>query len=229
MEALADSIVDFYAQVRPVLTSVSALQTYSWTLLLALLLVVGRNVQTLIRSLSTFTKEEFDKKYGGRPPEKRGSWERRANNLKEFKKEHTRHILGQASALLVLGVFLPGIALGIVALNEHWFLSGTITLAVANTPTPSRSIQVLDLVGFVMDQALRGALSDLFEVFGIATSNISNNIENLVFSVFVLGYRMICGAVMLTALYTIIPLVRGRRATQRLIAEAKDKAGLAPA
>lgn len=228
MEALANSIVNFYAQARPVLTSVGALQTYSWLVLFSLLLVVGWNVRTLIRSLSAFTKDEFDKKYGGRPPEKKKGWEKREADLKEFKKDRSKLILGRAFALLVLGMFLPGLTLGVIALNEHWFLSGTITLAVADTPTPSRSIQVLDLVGFVIDQALRGALSDLFEVFGIATSNISNNIENLVFSGIVLGYRMICGAVMLTALYTIIPLIRGRRATQRLVAEAKNKAKLAP-
>lgn len=227
MEALTEGIIELYALATPVLTSVSALQVYSWTVLLTLLLVVGWNVRTLIISLSAFTEGEFDKKYGGRPPEKKKSWERRAANLEDFKKGRTRYILGQASALLVLGMFLPGLALGIVALNEKWFLSGTVTLMVADTPTPSSSIPIMDLIGFVVDQALRGALSDLFEVFGIAASNMSNNIENIVFSSFVLGYRMICGAVMLTALYAIIPLIRGRRATQRLVDEARDKAKLA--
>ncbi|MGY6662459.1 MAG: hypothetical protein ACXIVO_09075 [Glycocaulis sp.] len=61
-------------------------------------------------------------------------------------------------------------------------------------------VEPFSLTVFVIDQALRGALTDTFEVFGIGLSGLSNNPDNLVFSGLVLAYRSLCGIVLIAIL-----------------------------
>jgi hypothetical protein len=223
MEALFESANTFIDLARPWLTSVSAQKTYSWIALATLLSIVAYVVSTLFRSLSEFSADEFSKSYPGPDPSTPAGWTNRKQNLEEFRGQLSSRALKKTLALLLLGIALPGFALATIAFNEQWFLAGTVTLAIAETPIPSTSIQPLDLFNFVLDQALRGMLSDTMEVFSLSTSTISNNVENWVFSGFTLAYRVLSGAVTLTALYALIALIKGRKTINALITTAAEK------
>lgn len=97
--------------------------------------------------------------------------------------------------MILFGVVIPGSLLIVIAWNQDWFMPGELVFLVSGEPSPAQNLSVVELFLFAVDQALRGGLTDLFEVFGLSIGSVSNNPGNVAFSSLVLGFRVLCGAV----------------------------------
>tara|TARA_R110002072_G_scaffold13135_9_gene55526 strand:- start:8023 stop:8724 length:702 start_codon:yes stop_codon:yes gene_type:complete len=216
----------FLDQILEALTSPVALWVYSWAGIILVLLVAILISIFQLRILKKFDEAKILKRYRGREPEKPESIQKRINELEAHAAGAIRGVSLRSIMMIASGVVIPASMLIFVAWYQNWFISGAPALIVANTPSLASEIEPLQLVAFSIDQALRGGLSDLFEVFGLSVTQVSNNPDNLVFSGLVLGFRALCGAVALGIAWLILRVGLGMRslraATQKLEGDLID-------
>jgi hypothetical protein len=109
----------------------------------------------------------------------------------------------------------------VIAFYQPWFLPQEAALLLDGEPARADTRSLAELGVFVLDQALRGGLSDAFEVFGLRLSAFENNPANLLFSSFTLGYRLVCGLVFAAILFVAGRIALGYRNLRAAIGELR--------
>tara|TARA_R110002096_G_scaffold1785_3_gene9277 strand:+ start:2463 stop:3119 length:657 start_codon:yes stop_codon:yes gene_type:complete len=120
---------------------------------------------------------------------------------------------------LLFGVVIPGLLLAVLVCYQDWLMPGTATLL----DTPDTGADPQTLLAFVLDQALRGGLSDAFEVFDLSVSSVRNNPDNVVFSWLILGYRVIAGLIFAVIPFLLFQIARGTGALAGAVSQLKHE------
>jgi hypothetical protein len=194
------NIASIVNDLQVLATSPEALLGYSWLGLALVLLLLVWLAFRLLKVIRDFNESEMIRKARGRPPEKAESISKRIEELKNHASGGMRSAFLRSLGLIGIGIVAPGILLIIIVAFDHWFLPGAPSLLEGETVISGSGVEPFSLTVFVIDQALRGALTDTFEVFGIGLSGLSNNPDNLVFSGLILAYRSLCGIVLIAIL-----------------------------
>ena len=127
--------------------------------------------------------------------------------------------------VLLFGVAVPGLLLAVLVYWQDWLMPGTAMLLDA----PANGTNAQTLIAFVADQALRGGLSDAFEVFDLNLSPVRNNPDHLVFSWLIFGYRVVAGLIFAVIPVLLIQIARGTGALAGAIRQLKDDLEIAEA
>lgn len=194
------NIASILNDLQVLATSPEALLGYSWLgvlLVLALLIWLALRLLSVIRD---FNDAEMVRRSRGRPPVKPEAIEKRIKDLRAHASGGMRSALTRSLGLTGVGIIAPRILLFILVVFDHWFLPGVPSLLEGEAVIDGSAVEPFSLIVFVIDQALRGALTDTFEVFGIGLSGLSNNPDNVVFSGLILAYRSLCGIVLIAVL-----------------------------
>jgi hypothetical protein len=127
----------------------------------------------------------------------------------------------RSSAMLFFGMIVPGLLLALLVHFQHRLIPGPPILLMADQVLPQGSVSYFDTAVFVLDQALKGGLNDLMEVFGLSVSPITNNPEQGVYTTMVYLFRLTCGTIGGGMVYAAIKVFTGTRALNQAIANLK--------
>lgn len=217
-----DGLQSILTQTGALLTSPFALWTYSWVGI-GLVLLAAISISSLqLRIIQNFNEAQLIERIPGPIPEKASSIKKRIDRLERHARDRMSDLSRRLSLMLIFGVILPASTLTVIAWYQSWFISGVPALLVSGVPTFASEIEPVQLVAFSLDQALRGGLSDLFEVFGFSVTEVSNNPDNLIFSGLVLGFRFLCGLVAVGVAWLIVRVVLGMRGLNAAISKLKS-------
>lgn len=194
------NIASMVNDLQGLASSPEALLGYSWlgVVLVAFLLVWL--AFRLLKVIRDFNEAEMIRTSRGRPPVKPEAIAKRIKDLRSHASGGITAAFIRSLGLIGVGIIAPGILLFILVLFDRWFLPGMPSLLEGESALEGSGVEPISLMVFVIDQALRGALTDTFEVFGIGLSSLSNNPGNVVFSGLILAYRSLCGIVLIAVL-----------------------------
>jgi len=214
-------IEDIFGGFMTWLTSHATLYWLSWIGVVLALIGVMVLVWSLLSVVRDFDEAHLIRQQRGPRAVRAKTIRRNIMKFEEYARHAVRTIALRTTGLILVGVGLPGLILALIAWNQPWFIPNEAVLLIDGAPASAHDQSVSELGIFILDQALRGGLSDAFEVFGLQLSAFQNNPENILFSSFTLGYRLICGLVVATILYVIGRIVLGYRNLNAAIAELK--------
>ncbi|MCF6291838.1 MAG: hypothetical protein L3J04_00435 [Robiginitomaculum sp.] len=203
MESFLKAITNLAGRVGQWLQTDTAVYVYSWLAIAAVLFVSLWLAIHLIRKVREFNIKALVWQPPGQNPRAKKSIEKRILKLGDIASARFNQIARHTLGLVFVGIVIPGALLGLIAAEQHWFLPGGVALTLEGVPINSSDLSNFDLLMFVADQSFRGSLSDTFEVFGFALTQVQNNPNNWVFSAFVLFYRFLSGVVFLAVLFVI--------------------------
>jgi hypothetical protein len=195
------------------LTSHATLYWLSWIGVVAALLAVLALVWALLSIVRDFDEAHLIRQQRGPKAKRARTIRRNIGKYEDYARHAVRTIALRTTGLLLVGIGLPGLILAVIA--------DEAVLLIDGQPASAHDQSITELGVFVLDQALRGGLSDAFEVFGLQLSAFQNNPGNILFSSFTLGYRLICGLIFAAILYVIGRVVLGYRNLNAAIAELK--------
>lgn len=202
-------------------TSHATLYWLSWIGVVAALLAVLALVWALLSIVRDFDEAHLIRQQRGPRAIRAKTIRRNIGKYEDYARHAVRTIALRTTGLLLVGIGLPGLILAVIAWNQPWFIPDEAVLLIDGQPASAHDQSITELGIFVLDQALRGGLSDAFEVFGLQLSAFQNNPGNILFSSFTLGYRLICGLIFAAILYVIGRVVLGYRNLNAAIAELK--------
>ena len=127
----------------------------------------------------------------------------------------------RSAAMMFFGIVVPGLLLSLVVHFQHRLLPGPGVLLMGNEVLPTNSVSYFDTAVFVIDQALKGGLNDLMEVFGFNISRITNNPDQHVYTVMIYAFRLTCGAISGAIVYVAFTVFTGMRSLRSALANLK--------
>ncbi len=130
-------------------------------------------------------------------------------------------VLWRSSAMVFFGMLVPGLLLALLVHYQHRLLPGPSILIAGSDPMPQGAVSYVDTAIFVLDQALRGALNDLMEVFDLSLTPISNNPDQSVYTTLVFFYRLTCGTIAGAIVFAALKVFTGTRALNRALSNLK--------
>jgi hypothetical protein len=214
------NIANFYDKLALIFSSDTALHVYTWIAIALIFSLLVITAFVLLKRIKQFSADDFFERINGPGPRKERTIKRRLKRMKNFASSVIMTIARNAAILVLVGIVFPGIMLGVIAAKQDWIMPGTYALNLNDVPTSGTQFAQTDLAIFVADQALKGGLSDTFEVFDIGLGNIRNNPQNKWFSALVLLYRLLSGTVVVTigfvAYRIVVALPDIKTATDRL-------------
>ncbi len=214
MDDLGESVSEVLKNLQIWLTTDLAFHVYSWLAIIAILALSALAAVCLLLRVRGFNQTDILEIIPGKMPKKNASIKRRIARSKAFAASAFMTVARNAAALIFVGMIVPGGLLGVIAAQQNWFMPGTFALTLDGVPTQSTAFSHLDFVLFVIDQSLRGSLTDTFEVFDLALTNVRANPDNYLFSSLVLFYRILSGLVFAAVVFVsfriafAVPLIR---------------------
>ena len=209
----------FVERLLEVITSPFALWTYSWIGIVLVLLVAILIAVLQLRVIRKFNDADVLRSFPGKIPETEKGIEKRIGDLQRHARNRVSVITRRSLLMLIFGVIVPGSMLIFVAWYQSWFVSGSPVFLVSGAPLYAHEVEPFQLSAFVVDQALRGGLSDFFEVFGLGITPVSNNPDNVIFSGLVFAFRFLCGLVAVGIAWLLIRVGLGMRNLRLAIAK----------
>lgn len=222
-QRFTDSLSYFLSHLPTWLSLPFALFIYSWLFLLALILGSAILAYRQLKVLKAFNEADLVRRRPGPLARRMDSIRRDIRELDAFAAAKMKNILGMTVCLLWAGIVIPGITLALIAYYQQWFLPGPPALLLQTDAGVQVASQPWQLFYFIVDQSLKGGLSDTFEVFDLAITRVTNNPENVVYSGFVLFYRVIAGAVVVTILYANARMILGLRHVKEATKKLKEQ------
>lgn len=216
MTVLAEQAAQIWTQLAAWLSTPQTLFWASWLACGLVLAASGWSAWRLVRRVRSFTPAGVVENVPGARPKRPAAIERRIERARTYANSTLRLLLRQTALLVLTGMVVPGAVLATIASHQDWFLPAPPALVDdgltnGHVARPQEHPPATDeILVFVADQALRGALSDTFEVFGLSLSRVTNNPENLVFSALVLGYRLLCALAAAAVIYVAAATLRAR-------------------
>lgn len=204
-------ISDFMNDVPVLLQSEAAIVTYAW---LAMTFAIFLSLSLAIfyyRALEGFRPSDLITTYVGPKPKKTGSIEKRIKDMRDKAAVQKRKLGYRSAYLLIAALLVPGGCLAIMILFETLLLNSQSVLMVGTVATTADQLAPMQIILFIGDQAMRGALNDFIEVFEISITEVSHNSSNWIFSSFILLYRMLTGVAMVALVVATIKTVLGQR------------------
>jgi len=223
---MAELVDQALAQWEPFVrwvTSEPVLFWVAWTALTFALAAAGYFAWRLVKIVRRFNSIDIVETIPGARPQKAKTIQKRIDRAKAFANTTLLSLSRQASLLVFCGVIVPGAVIASIAIHQEWLLPGPPALMVDGTASTSGIIQYGDIAIFVSDQALRGALSDAFEVFDLSLSRVTNNPDNTIFSTFVFFYRLSCALAGAALVYVLISVVRAQPHMSAYIRDLENK------
>ena len=176
----------------------------------------------ILARLRDFESDEFVKRFRGRIPTREDSINRQAQAMKGHAKEVLNAKHKDVAVATVLGVGVPLLFFGLVTIFADYFFGKTAILIDAKTGSEVFDPSNVQLALFLVDQFLKGALTDIFEVFEYSVSTVSNNSSNLVFSFLVLVFRMLMNLFVIGLVISMISTGSAWRNAMKLAANSTD-------
>lgn len=221
---------EIFVQIQPIIDqfklwiqSEQTMFVLSWFALCACLGISAFVAYHLLGVVRSFNDAQLIRTYPGSRPSTKKGIQKRIDELQVHASSLKKRVVGHSVGLLIVGLLVPGLAIGLIAMKENWFLGGSIALTLNGLPAASQSLEETEVAIFVFDQAVRGALGDTLEVFNIGITPVSNNASNFLFSVLVLLYRAMAGLVFVTILYVFGRAIRGGHHLSEAIILLKSK------
>tara|TARA_R110000868_G_scaffold35549_1_gene127395 strand:+ start:52685 stop:53338 length:654 start_codon:yes stop_codon:yes gene_type:complete len=191
----------------------------SWAALgLGLILSVTLAI-TQLGIIRRFDEAALLKQQRGRRGLKPATIRRHIDEFERYASSTVRIVIVRTVFVLFFGVVIPGALLGVLVAEQDWLMPGQSMLL---DPPDSRELP-LDLVAFITDQALRGGLTDAFEVFDITLSPIRNNPDHVIFSWLIIGYRLIAGLIFAVIPFLIYQIIKGNGALAGAIRQLRHQ------
>jgi hypothetical protein len=130
-------------------------------------------------------------------------------------------VIWRSTAMTFFGMLVPGLLLALLVHYQDSLLPGPSILLAGNDPMPQGAVSYFDTAIFVLDQALRGALNDLMEVFDLSLTPISNNPDQGVYTTLVFFYRLTCGTIAGAIVFAALKVFTGTRALNQALSNLK--------
>tara|TARA_X000001316_G_C919305_1_gene33430 strand:- start:110 stop:826 length:717 start_codon:yes stop_codon:yes gene_type:complete len=204
-------ISDFMNDVPVLLQSEAAIVTYAW---LAMTFAIFLSLSLAIfcyRALEGFRPSNLITTYVGPKPKKTGSIEKRIKDMRDKVAVQKRKLGYRSAYLLIAALLVPGGCLAIMILFETLLLNSQSVLMVGTVATTADQLAPMQIILFIGDQAMRGALNNFIEVCEISITEVSHNSSNWIFSSFILLYRMLTGVAMVALVVATIKTALGQR------------------
>jgi hypothetical protein len=189
----ADWIRAWWAWAQPILTSDDAIRIYilgGALIILTISIVYANRLTVELRSIAVAA---FTYKKRGRKVTKPESIARARTELLQFRKKMWSHYGKLITAFLVCGFLIPSIGLYLGSIYYGWLDPTNKPFVSMHGNSAIDAPQQGQLLVFVLDQLMRGALMDFMEVFRYDVSAISNNPSNYPFSVAIFLFRTFVG------------------------------------
>lgn len=209
MESVSDQAVAVWSLLANWMTSEPVLFWGAWATLLIVFAAAARFAWHLVQSVRAFNSIDILETIPGRAPVRPATIERRIARARKFANSTLRSLSVQVALLVLAGMVVPGIALAAIAVHQDWLLPGQPALTIADTDAAG-AFALTEVAIFIVDQALRGALSDVFEVFGFSLTPLANNPQNTIFSGLVLFYRFVCALAAAALVYVLVSVLRAQ-------------------
>lgn len=213
----------FFQTIITWLTSDTAISIYIWMGLLTLFLVsiwIAYRFTGIVREIDAaaiFSDQDIPE-YKIRQPIKN-----RLIKLERQAKSGYVTVLTCSSAMMFFGIVVPGLLLGLIVHYQDRLLPGPAILIAAGEAVPSSTVSYFQTIAFILDQALRGGLSDAMEVFDLKITPITNNPDQGIYTIMVFAYRFICGTVATAIVYVAIRVRSGRRSLIQAQTNLRDQ------
>ncbi|MEE2527389.1 hypothetical protein V0U79_13565 [Hyphobacterium sp. HN65] len=214
-----------WSQVWTQLNTPTAYWLYSWFGVTTALLIGIALGLVLLGVIREFDEAVLVRTYPGFQPSKPASVAKRIAEMEAHDGSAVRTISLYATGLILLGLILPAGLLLILLGYHDWFVPGSSPISSDDGAVRVSDLDPAELTVFLLDQTFRGGLSDTFEVFGIALTDLTNNPDNRVFSAFFLSYRILAGAVTVAILILGWRLAKGIKRLKDAIGDVGADAG----
>ncbi len=205
------------------LRSEAAMLIYSWMAIVLIFLAAAMISARLLRVIRDFSGKDLLRTQRGRKPVRQAAIDKRIKRLKMSASSKSKTIVGHAFGLFMVGIVVPGVLLALIAARQDWLMPGIPALVFDGAAVASGGFSYFDIALFVTDQALRGGLSDSFEVFGWALTEVQNNPNNVLYSSLTLFYRFLSGAVLAAILFVSIRIFSGAQQLNDKIQMLEEK------
>jgi hypothetical protein len=213
----------FFQTIITWLTSDTAILIYIWMGLLTLFLVsiwIAYRFTGIVREIdaAAIFSDQNIPEYKIRQPIKN-----RLIKLERQAKSGYVTVLTRSSAMMFFGIVVPGLLLGLIVHYQDRLLPGPAILIAGGEVVPSSTVSYFQTIAFILDQALRGGLSDAMEVFDLKITPITNNPDQGIYTIMVFAYRFICGTVATAIVYVAIRVRSGRRSLIQAQTNLRDQ------
>tara|TARA_R110002073_G_scaffold108051_1_gene242884 strand:+ start:206 stop:895 length:690 start_codon:yes stop_codon:yes gene_type:complete len=182
----------------------------AWAALVLVLIAATYFAWYLVRTVRAFNSIDIVETIRGPKPKRARTIQKRIDRAKAFANSTLLSLSRQASLLIFSGIVVPGAVMASIAVHQDWLLPGPPALIADGAESAVEVVSSADIAIFISDQALRGALSDTFEVFDLSLSRVTNNPDNTIFSGLVLFYRLLSALGAAALVYVFISVVRAR-------------------
>jgi hypothetical protein len=213
----------FFQTIITWLTSDTAILIYIWMGLLTLFLVsiwIAYRFTGIVREIdaAAIFSDQNIPEYKIKQPIKN-----RLIKLERQAKSGYVTVLTRSSAMMFFGIVVPGLLLGLIVHYQDRLLPGPAILIAGGEVVPSSTVSYFQTIAFILDQALRGGLSDAMEVFDLKITPITNNPDQGIYTIMVFAYRFICGTVATAIVYVAIRVRSGRRSLIQAQTNLRDQ------
>lgn len=161
---------------------------------------------------------ELEKNYPGPRPTTPDGRNKRKQQLDDFRNKKWKLIRSRLYRFVTLGLFVPSTSFFFVSLYYGWFDSNSIPFVDSMSGEQLTYGSPSQIFIFVVDQFAKGAIMDILEVFRIDIGILTNNPQDIYFTVIVLAYRLFIGVFTATIL---LFLYRAFRAISRIGLESE--------
>ena len=210
MDGFVDQALLLWGQVVAWGTSEPVLFWIVWAALALVLAVAAYFAWHLVQTVRAFNSIDIVEIIRGPKPKRAATIQKRIDRARAFANSTLLSLSRQTSLLIFSGIVVPGAVMASIAVHQDWLLPGPPALIADGAESAIGVVPYADVAIFISDQALRGALSDTFEVFDLSLSRVTNNPDNMIFSGLVLFYRLLCALAAAALVYVFISVVRAQ-------------------
>jgi hypothetical protein len=206
------------SQVYKAATKPFALRLYAFIGLAIITIIAVRYAIKLFTLLHNETRFETLLKElripGPRPTREesiQAQLERRMERVQRYISQTTSKI----SLTMLFGVIVPLSAVLIITLYGNWFFPHSPVLIDRGSGAPILNPSTLQITKFALDLFIKGGLNDFSEGFNWNIGQVSNATSNILFTIFVIGFRIAADLFLFTLLYFLWRTWRNWKAANR--------------
>jgi hypothetical protein len=210
MDGFVDQALLLWGEFAVWVTSEPVLFWIVWAALALVFAAAACFAWYLVRTVRAFNSIDIVETIRGPKPKRAATIQKRIDRARAFANSTLLSLSRQTGLLIFSGIVVPGAVMASIAIHQDWLLPGPPALIADGSESAIGIIPYADVAIFISDQALRGALSDTFEVFDLSLSRVTNNPDNTIFSGLVLFYRLLCALAAAALVYVFISVLRAQ-------------------
>jgi hypothetical protein len=174
-------------------TAPFALRIYAFLGLATITIIAVLYAIKLLKNLHVLTRIETlleELKIPGRRPTREEAIQAQLERRLEKVRRYISQTTGNISLTMLFGVIVPLSGVLIITLYGDWFFPNSPVLIDRTSGASISNPSTFQIVVFATDLFFKGSLNDLFEAFNWNIGQVTNATTNILFTLFVLGFRI---------------------------------------